>query len=297
MQLRLWGVRGSIPVPGAAASGFGGNTSCVQVTTQDGSELILDAGTGIRELSRTMTGRSRRIHILLTHLHLDHIVGLMFFAPFFDPDAEITVWGPPAGGQTLRERVARYISDPLSPLEIRELPAHVSFRDAPSRPWHIDGIEVQASPVAHRGPTLGYRLTADGVSLCYLPDHEPGLGRDLATVRAASISGHRLARGASLLIHDCQYTDEEYPSHSGWGHCCVSDALLFAHRCEVRHLLLFHHDPWHDDARLEAMWQDAEIRWARLGGGGPVEMAREGHVITLGDAAAVGGSPRAVEVA
>jgi phosphoribosyl 1,2-cyclic phosphodiesterase len=283
MQLRLWGVRGSVPVPGSAAAGFGGNTACVQVSADDGSELVLDAGTGIRELSATIAAeRVRHIHILLSHLHLDHIVGLMFFAPFFDANAQITVWGPPAGVRTLRERVERYISDPLSPLEIRELPAHVTFEDAPSVPWRIGGVEVMAARVLHRGPTLGYRLTADGASLCYLPDHEPALDHDLASAEVASISGHGLARGASLLVHDCQYADEEYPAHRGWGHSCVSDALLFAHRCEIRNLLLFHHDPSHDDACLEAMRKDAAARWARLGEAGGLEMAREGQVITLG---------------
>jgi len=282
MRVRLWGVRGSIPVPGRAAAGFGGNTSCVQVTTDAGSELILDAGTGIRELSAAMTGRSRRVHILLTHLHLDHIRGLLFFAPFFDPDAEVTVWGPPASGRTLRERVARYISDPLSPIEIRDLPAKVTFQDARPGAWSIEDVEVRASLVAHRGPTLGYRLGADGASVCYLPDHEPGLGENLTSASAKWISGHGLARDASLLIHDCQYTDEQYAAHWGWGHSCVGDALVFARRCEPRHLLLFHHDPGHDDARLETIGQDAGSRWAKLAGEGPIEMAREGRVLELG---------------
>src|SRR5690242_7684449 len=153
MRVTLWGVRGSIPVPGAAAARYGGNTSCVHVTTDDGTELILDAGTGIRELGQTMVGERRRIDILLTHLHLDHIRGLMFFAPFFDPQAEITVWGPPAAGRALRERLARYISNPLSPIDIRELPARVTFRDALPTGWQIGGVDVTASLVAHRGPT------------------------------------------------------------------------------------------------------------------------------------------------
>lgn len=128
--MKLWGVRGSIPVPGSAAARFGGNTSCVQVSTDDGAELVLDAGSGIRELGATLAGRCTRMDILLTHLHPDHIRGLMFFAPLFDRDAEVTVWGPPAAGRGLRERLARYISNPLSPIDIRELPAKVSFRDA-----------------------------------------------------------------------------------------------------------------------------------------------------------------------
>jgi len=281
MLTTLWGVRGSVPVPGPATERFGGNTSCVQVTASDGSEFVLDAGTGIRDLGAAIAGRPRQLHVLLTHLHLDHIQGLMFFAPFFDPEAEITVWGPPAAGRELRKRLARYISNPLSPIEIGELPARVTFRDVPSEPWQIGGVELRASLVSHRGPTLGYRLSENGTSLCYLPDHEPALGQDLAHARTGWISGYGLARGASLLIHDCQYTEGEYPAHRGWGHSSLPDALAFARRCEAEHLLLFHHDPWHDDAFLEVLGREASDRWAQLDGAGPVELGHEGDVVDL----------------
>jgi phosphoribosyl 1,2-cyclic phosphodiesterase len=281
VRVTLWGVRGSIPVPGPAAAGFGGNTSCVQVTVGDGSELILDAGTGIRALGEAIVARSRRLHILLTHLHLDHIQGLMFFAPLFDRDAEVTVWGPPAAGRALRDRLARYISNPLSPIEIRDLAARVGFEDTPSTPWRIGDVELRASLVAHRGPTLGYRLTEDGSSVAYLPDHEPGLGEDLGTADPRWISGHRLARDASLLIHDCQYDDAEYRGHRGWGHSSLADALAFARRSEARRVALFHHDPAHDDARLDALGEQAAERWAARGPGAPLELAREGQAFEL----------------
>ena len=276
MFVRLWGVRGSIPVPGRATERFGGNTACVQVTAGDGSELVLDAGTGIRELGVVLAGRRRRLHLLLTHLHLDHIQGLMFFAPLFDPEVEITIWGPPAAGRALRKRLARYISNPLSPIEIGELPARVTFRDAPSQPWRIGDVEVKASLVAHRGPTLGYRLSENGTSLCYLPDHEPALGQDLASSRTAWMSGHVLARRASLLIHDCQYAEREYPAHRGWGHSSLPDALTFAQRCEAQRVLLVHHDPGHDDAFLDALGREITGRWNQLGCEGRAELGREG---------------------
>jgi phosphoribosyl 1,2-cyclic phosphodiesterase len=282
VRVTLWGVRGSIPVPNPAAAGFGGNTSCVQVTGEDGSELILDAGTGIRGLGEVIAPGARRLHILLTHLHLDHIQGLMFFAPLFDREADITVWGPPAAGRALRDRLSRYISNPLSPIEIRDLRARVRFEDTPSSPWRIGEIEVRASLVAHRGPTLGYRLAHDGASVAYLPDHEPGLGQDLRTADPRWISGHRLARETSLLIHDCQYSDVEYRDHRGWGHSSLSDALTFARRCEPRRVALFHHDPGHDDARLEAFGDEAAERWAAIGGDAGIELAREGQALQLG---------------
>ena len=281
MRVRLWGVRGSVPVPGPETADFGGNTSCVQVTTDGGDEVILDAGTGIRALGHAISRESKRLHVLLTHLHLDHIQGLMFFAPFFDPETELTVWGPPSSGEALRTRLARYISNPLSPIEIRDLPAKVTFADAPAEPWSIDGVEVEAALVAHRGPTLGYRVTENGTSLCYLPDHEPALGQNLETSPPGWISGHVLARDASLLIHDGQYDDAEYDEHHGWGHSAVPDALAFARRAEAGRTLLFHHDPEHDDEKLEALGDEAAELWADLDGQGEVSLAREGEELEV----------------
>jgi phosphoribosyl 1,2-cyclic phosphodiesterase len=281
VRVRLWGVRGSIPVPGPAAAGYGGNTSCVGITTADGTELILDAGTGIRELGAAIAGRCRDVHVLLTHLHLDHIQGLMFFAPLFDPAVDVTVWGPPAAGRPLRERIARYISSPLCPVEIRDLPARVSFEDVPTSPWRVGGVGVRAALVAHRGPTLGYRLEAGAGSLCYLPDHEPGLGADLDKAKATWISGHGLASGASLLIHDCQFADAEYRLRRGWGHSSVSDAVAFAYRAEPAQTVLFHHDPGHDDVHLDALGEEARRQWTVRGQEGAIEMAREGRTIEL----------------
>jgi phosphoribosyl 1,2-cyclic phosphodiesterase len=282
MRVRLWGVRGSIPTPGAPTVGYGGNTSCVQVSTGAGHELILDAGTGIRDLGAAISGRGHRLHVLLTHLHLDHIQGLMFFAPLFDPEVEVTIWGPPGAGRRLADRLARYISKPLSPIEIRELPAHVTFRDVPASPWHIGDVEIRAGLVSHRGPTLGYRVSEGDSSLCYLPDHEPGLGQELSTAGARWISGYGLARDASLLIHDCQYDAAEYRAHRGWGHSSLPDALAFARRCGPDHLVLFHHDPGHDDTRLDMLGAEAAAAWTRVGGEGAIEIAREERVIELG---------------
>jgi ribonuclease BN (tRNA processing enzyme) len=158
----------------------------------------------------------------------------------------------------------------------------MSFESVPTSPWHVGGVEVKAALVAHRGITLGYRIAADGASVCYLPDHEPGLGEDLDKADREWISGHALAANASLLIHDCQYADAEYPAHRGYGHSRLSDALAFADRAEAAHTLLFHHEPGHDDAALDALGKEAASQWAQRGGDGTIEMAREGRVIELG---------------
>jgi phosphoribosyl 1,2-cyclic phosphodiesterase len=280
MRVRAWGVRGSIPTPGSKTAAFGGNTPSVQVTGDDGGELILDAGSGIRELGAALLGRCKRPHILLTHLHLDHIQGLLFFAPLFDPEAQITVWGPP-GRIPLRKRLVRYLSNPLSPVEIRDLPARVAFEEVPSGGWRLGEFGVRASLVAHRGPTLGYRVEQSGASLCYLPDHEPGLGTSLSSTPADWISGLGLARAATALIHDSQYTDEEYRSRRGWGHSSLSDTLAFAQRSGPEQLLLFHHDPSHDDARLLSLAGQATEDAARLGVESRVQLARERQAFDL----------------
>jgi ribonuclease BN (tRNA processing enzyme) len=244
---------------------YGGNTSCVQVTLASGENLILDAGTGIRSLGMGLLG-SGRIHILLTHLHLDHIQGLMFFPPCFREESEITIWGPSSPEATLENRIARYISAPLSPVEVRELPCAVSFRDTPPSQWEIGGAVIRAEAVTHRGPTLGYRITdGDNTTLAYIPDHEPALGAPLEGLEREWISGYDLARDADLLIHDCQYTDEEYPAHVGWGHSAMSDTLTFAARVGAKRLLLFHHDPLHADEFLDQFCAGARRAWQERG--------------------------------
>ena len=275
MKIKVWGARGSVPAPGPEMNRYGGNTSCVQVGCRDGSELILDAGTGIRTLGLELT-EPPQVKILLTHLHLDHIQGLMFFPPVFRSDAEITIWGPASPEASLENRVARYISAPLSPVEVRELPCSVAFKDAPPSEWQIGDVSIRAEAVTHRGPTLGYRLSDGETTVCYIPDHEPALGAPLSQLTNEWISGYDLARDCDLLIHDCQYTDEEYPGHIGWGHSGMSDTLTFAARVGARRVLLFHHDPLHTDSMLDEMEATAKARWAELGqDGATIELARE----------------------
>jgi len=293
VDVRVWGARGSVPAPGPETARYGGNTSCVHVTLADGTNLILDAGTGIRNLGLALPDvLDGPLHILLTHLHLDHIQGLMFFAPAFRPASEIVIWGPASPEASLEDRIARYISAPLSPVEVRELPSHVSFRDAEAVEWQIAGATISAASVTHRGPTLGYRVSEGDTSVCYIPDHEPGLGTPLTELEDEWISGLALARGADLLIHDGQYTDEEYPQHLGWGHSPLGDALQFGRRAAAGRLLLFHHDPLHSDDFLDAHAATAEEHWAALGGRpGTVALAAEGTSFSLTKVTPAGDSP------
>ena len=291
MKVRVWGARGSVPAPGPQMNRYGGNTSSVQLLFDSGEQLLLDSGTGIRTLGLSLAA-SPHVNILLTHLHLDHIQGLMFFPPCFRADAEITIWGPASPEALLEDRIARYISAPLSPVEVRELPCSVSFRDTPPSEWRIGSATVVCEAVNHRGPTLGFRVTEGDTTVCYIPDHEPVLGTELASVDPEWISGFDLARDADLLIHDCQYTDEEYPDHVGWGHSGMSDALTFASRVGAQRVLLFHHDPLHSDDFLDRFHGAARERWASLGGDPAlVEMAMEGGELEVSPAATRAGVP------
>jgi phosphoribosyl 1,2-cyclic phosphodiesterase len=281
MKVKVWGARGSVPSPGPETTRYGGNTSCVEVTLEDGTVLALDSGTGIRNLGLIL-GPEARINILLTHLHMDHIQGLVFFAPAFQPSSEIVIWGPAAPDAPLQDRIARYISAPLSPVDVHELPCEVEFKEAPHSEWQIGPATIRAASVTHRGPTLGYRINEGDTSLCYLPDHEPALGSDLEHDEPDWISGHELAHGAPLLLHDCQYTDDEYPDHVGWGHSRLSDTLAFVRRTEPERVLLFHHDPLHTDDFLDRLHGHAVERWSELGGRPEqLEMATERRELEL----------------
>jgi len=255
MKLTIWGCRGSIASAGPDTVRYGGNTACAEVTAEDGTTIILDAGTGIRRLGTALTDPARPLHILLSHLHLDHIQGLGFFAPLFRTDSEIHIWGPPSMTADLRTRLTAYLSPPLFPVRIRDLQSQVEFHDAGRVAWMIGGLRVRAASILHPGPTLGYRIEdADGRALVYLPDHEPALGGSDAP---RWTSGLGLAANADLLVHDAQYTDDEYRQRVGWGHSSVRQTVTFAKRAGVRQLALFHHDPAHDDEWLDRLVDEA----------------------------------------
>ena len=259
MRVRLWGTRGSVASPGPDTVRYGGNTACVEVRT-DGALLVLDAGTGIRPLGVSLRGFDGRIDLLLTHLHLDHLQGIGFFEPIFGTDAEIHIWGPPSTTLSLRERLSRYLSPPLFPVRLRELGSNVTLHDVPHRPFTIGDVTVRGEPIIHPGPTLGYRIGNGAGSLAYLPDHEPALGAPRFPIDAAWTSGHGLAAGADLLIHDTQYTPEEYPRKVGWGHSSWEHTWAFARQAEARTLVTFHHDPSHADDALDAIVAELAAR-------------------------------------
>jgi len=280
MRLTIWGCRGSVPTPGPDTVRYGGNTSCVEVSLDDGTVLVLDAGTGIRQLGFDLLERgARRVHLLLTHLHLDHLEGLRFFAPLWDERVTLDIWGPPSPLLSLRERVARSFSPPLFPIDLREVPARVTFRDVPRQQWTVEGASLVADFVVHPGPTVGFRIESATASFAYLPDHEPALAGAIADRSRDWISGGAIADDVDLLLHDAQYFEDEYEARIGWGHSSVADAITFARAVGARRLLLFHHEPLHTDGSLERL----EARARSLVGENEdwPTLAREGMVVDV----------------
>jgi phosphoribosyl 1,2-cyclic phosphodiesterase len=280
MHATIWGCRGSIPTPGRDTVRYGGNTSCVEVSFSNGTVLVLDAGSGIRPLGvELLRRRVRSVHLLLTHLHLDHLEGLRFFAPLFVAGMTLEIWGPRSPLFSLQERIARSFSPPLFPIDLRGVPAMVRFHDVPREPFTIDGASVSADLVAHPGPTLGFRIETATSSLAYLPDHEPALGGPIARMSPDWISGSSLADDVDVLLHDAQYSVEEYADKVGWGHSSVADAVAFARASNARRLLLFHHDPSHSDEVLERMQAEARTHADE---GEPPTLAYEGMTVDVG---------------
>ena len=281
MRAHIWGCRGSLAAPGPDTVRTGGNTSCVELRTETGDLIILDAGTGLRALGLHLaTEEPRTIHLLLSHFHLDHLEGLGFFGPLWDPKVEFHFWGPPSPVTSLKGRIARYLSPPLFPVHISDVPSKPTFHDVPSEEFQIGSASILAAPVSHSGPTVGYRITENGKTLAYLPDHEPVRGGDLREMSPGWISGYSIAREADVLLHDSQYTEDEYPSRVGWGHSSIAHVVTYAQIAAVKSLLLFHHDPLHDDDTLDAKLERARELWGD--GDGTTELAREGMALELG---------------
>jgi len=284
MKLRLWGTRGSIPAPGPETVRYGGNTSCVEVVGDDRRHrMILDAGTGIRHLGNSFSVEGpERIDILLTHLHSDHIMGMGFFAPLWNPNQEIHLWGPASATKTLAERIARYLSPPFFPVPMSEIPSRLSFHDTPEEPFEVCGFSVTPARVLHQGPTVGYRVSDDHATIGYIPDHEPGLAGIDGVVQPSWISGYTIANGVDLLLHDAQYTEGEYPLRRGWGHSSIEQVIAYALACDVRRLMMFHHDPSHSDAELEALRDVGLRRWTQTRAAEDLLLAAEGVELTVG---------------
>ena len=255
MSVRFWGVRGSIACPGPATLRYGGNTPCVEIRCGSYT-LIFDAGTGIRQLGNSLmdTLNGTGFDIFLSHGHIDHVIGLPFFAPLFVEGQVVRVWGgslQPAGG--VEEALRKLMSFPFFPLQVDALHAELEFHDFRAgdvinpRP----GVTLRTAALNHPGGAIGYRIDYGGRSVAYVTDIELGDG----PIDPKLLS---LTKDAAIVILDTTYTDEELPSHIGWGHSSWQQGLRLANACGAGRLCLFHHDPEHDDAFMDKVRNAAE---------------------------------------
>lgn len=289
LRVRFWGTRGSIPTPGVSTVRYGGNTPCVEVRTEEGWLIILDAGTGIRELGRNLLERSNGASIqgdiFLTHAHWDHIQGIPFFAPIFGKGNHFRIWG----SESLENSVGKVVRDQMSPVvfpvTFEELNATIDFRDlAVGSRTEGRGYEVTAFAVQHPGGALGYRFSAPGGrgrALVYVSDNELAPNERYSSGTDWRQRMVEFVREAGVLIHDTTYTTEEFDHHRGWGHSTFSDAVDLAMEANVGTLVLFHHEPRRTDDQLEWCLQECRATVKERGGSLHVIAAAEGLSLTL----------------
>jgi phosphoribosyl 1,2-cyclic phosphodiesterase len=289
MQVTFWGTRGSIAKAGPSTLRFGGNTSCVEVRSDAGTVIVLDCGTGAHGLGQALVARSDGApiegHLLISHTHWDHIQGLPFFAPLFQPNGSWHIYGPRGLAGSLSETLGGQMQYSYFPVTIEQLAATVEYHDLVEGSFDIGDITVTTQYLNHPALTLGYRLEVDGATMVYASDHEPH-DRRLADGGDPAVSRHDLDHadffaGADLLVHDAQYVAEEYPAKTGWGHSTVEYVVAVANRAGVSQVALFHHDPSRTDDQTDAVVSRARDHAAAVGYTGEVFAAAEGTTIDL----------------
>ncbi len=303
MRVRFWGTRGSIATPGPSTNHFGGNTSCVEVTTDDGELFVFDVGTGARGLGQDLLTRGKssiRGNILLTHTHWDHIQGFPFFVPAFIPGNHFAVYAPEGAGRSLHHTLAGQMEFQYFPVELSELPATMSYHDLTEGQHTIGGVRIFTHFLHHPTMTLGYRIEADGAAVVCMTDHEPFFdtrwrgngnpGKIDSLIHEGDRRHASFMANADLVIHDAQYTPEEYTKKKNWGHSTFDYVVELAAAAGVRRLALTHHDPTHDDTFVAEI--EKRARDLAKGLGSPMEVfcAFEGCDLALQPALAPGGS-------
>ena len=289
LSVRFWGTRGSIPSPGALTVRYGGNTPCTALRTSDGWLVILDAGTGIRELGRSLmakaAGSAVKGDIFLTHAHWDHIQGIPFFAPIFQGGNHFTIWG----SKSLETSIDRVVRDQMSPVvfpvSFDELDARIDFQElGEAEQAQGRGYTVSAYHVQHPGGALAYRFTdaeQPGRALVYVSDNELGAHPSYPSAEGWRAGITEFVRGASVLVHDTTYTREEYAQHRGWGHSTYDDALELAIEAGVQQLVLFHHKPERSDEEIDQQLEQLRASALRRGSTLRIEAAAEGMSLTV----------------
>jgi diguanylate cyclase (GGDEF)-like protein len=292
VYVRFWGTRGSIAAPGERTARFGGNTACTEIRTPDGTVIVLDCGTGARELGLHLTQTLKppiHLHLFIGHTHWDHIQGFPFFVPAFIPGVELNVYAPLGFQQSLEEAMAGQMEYSYFPVKLRDLRSRIHFTELEEGFFRVSDVLVETQYLNHTAPTIAYRITGGGTTIAYVTDHEPFWKLQDGILHHPGDQRHvAFMRGADLVIHDAQYTDEEYRQRVGWGHSTIEYAVDVAMEAGARRVALFHHDPTHDDATMARLEAAAQERAREAGSSIEVFAASEGMELTLiGDGGAV----------
>lgn len=293
MDLKFYGVRGSIPTPGRETVEFGGNTSCLNLMTEGHPVVILDAGTGIRRLGMDLLRNhkdKKEIHLFFSHTHWDHIQGLPFFVPLLIPGYTVHIYGPVHYEKSLEEILDRQMEYTYFPVRVAELQAKIEYHELKEETLSVAGYTIKTKYLNHPVLCLGYRFENNGKSLVYCTDHEPyynflGEEENADEVnRIVEEQNGRLVdfiRGADLLVMDTQYTDAEYPSHTGWGHSAIGHNMNIIAKGGIKKYALFHHDPDRTDAEEKLLVADMKNRVKDAGLAVEVIGAVEGQTVTV----------------
>jgi len=258
IKVKFWGVRGSVPTPGVKYVKYGGNTACVELRLPDNQLFIFDAGTGIRELGNSLCNDVKKLnaHIFLSHFHWDHIQGLPFFMPSYVKGNQIIIHGMDLEGAKLDKILSNQMESIYFPVKMQSLAAEIQFRKLSDESNIIEGAEVDTMYINHPGQAMGYVVTFKKTKICYFTDNEipPAWAIETIPLRYRPDTREKILKlisGADLLIHDAQYTDEEYKTKVGWGHSPLTEVAKLAEDAEVKRLALFHHDPDHFDDNID----------------------------------------------
>jgi phosphoribosyl 1,2-cyclic phosphodiesterase len=300
MKVRFWGTRGSIPTPGPSTLRYGGNTSCVELRTDNGTLLILDCGTGLRELGASLHPSDVRGHIFLSHTHWDHIQGFPFFMPAFMPGNRFDIYAAKEIDKRLADVLAGQMEYQYFPVTLDRMESRIHFNELREGCFQLDDVKVTVQYLNHTSLCLGYRFEAEGRTVCYCTDVEPNarvfLRSDAREEAFATDDVERALRaivhdedrryarfvlGADLVIHDAMYTAEEYVNKVGWGHSSGEFATDLAMLTRVRRLALYHHEPVHSDAELDQMVETCRRRASARSSPLEVIGAAEGLELTL----------------
>ena len=281
MHIKFWGTRGSIPVPGKDTTIYGGNTTCLEITLESGRVIIIDSGTGIRPLGEQLIGDRAKvdIHLLITHIHWDHVWGFPFFDPVYEPTSKITIDGFPTCMKGLRATFDNRMGDGFFPIKFDDLKAEISYLDALNHgALKIDSVVIDSVPLQHPQGGFGFRFREGKKTLVFITDNE--------LTEKAWAGRHpndfiEFCKDADILIHDAQYTPEEREKRGGWGHSDYVAALNLALESHVKRFVLFHHDPSRKDPEVVSFKNHCEDLANEKKVDIAIDAAKEGSELTL----------------